>query len=295
MRKLKQPEVNEICRRMADSKLSVWRIAKQAKVTKQWVYELYKRYKLTGAPPVRQRCGCKPQELPLQIKQRIKLLHRILPCGAVTMEQHLHKQGLKASHNKIHSFMREEKFAKREPKKSKRRKWVRYERRKANSLWHTDFTMLEGKQLILFEDDATRFIVGYGLFDHATAENALQVYAVATGKYGVPRQLLSDNGSHFCNTHDKKNERHVFHKAVVSSGCEHIFTRPSHPQCNGKLEKLNHTIERLYHYYGCNLDKAVKMYNEERLHMSLEWATPLEAWQKKIKRGLKYEKSLIKT
>ena len=295
MRKLKQPEVNEICRRMADGKLSVWRIAKRAKVTKQWAYELYKRYKLTGAPPVRQPCGPKPQELPFQTRQKIKELHCAIPCSALAMEQRLQKQGVKASHNKIHTFLVKEKLSKKEPKKSKRRKWVRYERRKANSLWHTDFTTLEGKQLILFEDDATRLITGYGLFDRATAENALQVYAVATQKYGVPRQLLSDNGSHFCNTHDNKDATHVFHKGVVSSGCEHIFTRPNHPQCNGKLERLNHTIKQLCAYYKGDLEHTVKMYNEARLHMSLEWATPLETWQKKVKRGLKYEKSLIKT
>lgn len=208
------------------------------------------------------------------------------------MEQRLAKQGFKVSHNKLHEVLREEKLAKREPKKSKRRKWVRYERRKANSLWHTDFTTLNGKQLILFEDDATRFIVGYGLFDSATAENALQVYAVAVQKYGVPRQLLSDNGSHFCNTHDNRDARHVFHRGVVSSGCEHIFTRPAHPQCNGKLERLNHTIKQLCKYYNGDLEHAVKMYNEERLHMSLEWATPLEAWRAKLAKGLKYEKPI---
>ena len=294
MAKLNQPQINEICRQMNVGKLTIWRVAKHAGVSQRWIRELYKHYLQQGKPPVRQRCGRKLQPMPLAIRQKIKLLYSVLPCGAVSMEQRLAKQGVKASHNKIHEFMREEKLAKREPKKSKRRKWVRYERRKANSLWHTDFTTLENKQLILFEDDATRLVTGYGLFDRATAENALQVYAVATANYGVPRQLLSDNGSHFCNTHDKKNERHVFHKAVVSSGCEHIFTRPSHPQCNGKLERLNYTIKQLYKYYNGNLEHAVKMYNEERLHMSLEWATPLEAWRAKLAKGLKY-KQPIKT
>jgi len=294
MAKLNQPRINEICRRMADGKLSVWRIAKHAGVSQRWTREIYKRYLQQGKPPERQPCGRKPQELPLHTRQKIKELYSAIPCSALTMEQRLSKSGLKVSHNKIHGVLREEKLAKREPKKSKKRKWVRYERRKANSLWHTDFTTLEDKQLILFEDDATRLITGYGLFDRATAENALQVYAVATANHGVPRQLLSDNGSQFCNTHDKRDERHVFHEGVVSSGCEHIFTRPSHPQCNGKLERLNHTIKQLYKYYKGNLDYTVKIYNEERLHMSLEWATPLEAWRAKLAKGLKY-KQPIKT
>jgi len=33
----------------------------------------------------------------------------------------------------------------------------------------------QGKQLIAFEDDASRFITGYGVYDEATSENASAV------------------------------------------------------------------------------------------------------------------------
>ncbi len=208
------------------------------------------------------------------------------------MQKRLLKRGLRVSHNKIHAVLLKHGKAKEEDAKKRPRKWVRYERRKANSLWHSDWTELDGKQAIYFEDDATRLVTGYGLFDSATAEVSLQVFAVAVERWGVPRQLLTDNGSQFCNTQDKRDERHVFHGGTVKSGCEHVFTRNSNPKCNGKLERLNYTIAQLYHHYGGDLDKAVRMYNEERLHMSLGggWLTPLEAWRKKVAKGLKYEK-----
>jgi transposase InsO family protein len=225
------------------------------------------------------------------IKERIKEEYSIMPYCALKMEKLLRKKGLKVSHNKIHEVLKEGKLAKDEPKKKNQRKWVRYERKKANSLWHTDWTELDGKQLILFEDDATRLIIGYGFFENATAERSLQVFAVAVSRYGIPRQLLTDNGSQFCNTHDNKDLNHLFHGNVMKAGCEHIFTRVNHPQTNGKLERLNYTISQLYFHYGKDIDKAVKMYNEERIHMSLGngWLTPLEAWNKKLKKGLKYE------
>lgn len=211
------------------------------------------------------------------------------------MEQRLRRQKIRLSHNRIHAVLRDAKLAKREVKKSRKRKWVRYERRKANSLWHADWKQLDdGKWMLLFEDDATRLCTGYGWFNTLTAETSLQVFAVATANYGVPRQLLTDNGSTFCNTHDKHDLEHLFHGAVVRAGCDHIFTRPSHPQSNGKLEKLNHTIQKLYRHYDGDLNKAVRMYNEKRLHMSLEWHTPLEAWTNKTEKGLKY-KQPIKT
>ena len=292
MKKLKQPQINQICREMNDGYLSVWRIAKRAGVSPRWAREIYKRYLKVGTPPLLKACGRPLEPLPAEVIETVLREHAILSCSALEMQERLKRQKIKASHNKIHAVLREHGLAKREPKKSKKRKWVRYERHKANSLWHTDFTELDGKQLILFEDDATRLIVGYGLFDSTTAENALQAFAVAVSAYGVPRQLLTDNGSHFCNTHDNKDEKHAFHSAVTRAGVQHIFTRPSHPQCNGKLERLNYTIKKLCRYYNGDLDHAVRMYNEKKLHMSLDWHTPLEAWNTKIKKGLKYVKPI---
>lgn len=277
---------------MGQHRLSVWRIARRAGVSPRWVREIYKRYLNDGVPPSLKACGRPREPLSVKVVETILRENGELPCSALEMQERLRRRKIKASHNKIHAVLREHGLAKREVKKSRKRKWVRYERHKANSLWHADFTELDGKQLILYEDDATRFIAGYGLFDSATAENALQAFAVAASKYGTPRQLLTDNGSHFCNTHDNKDEKHAFHGAVKRAGVNHIFTRPSHPQCNGKLEKLNHTVSKLWRYYDGDLNRAVRMYNEKKLHISLAWHTPREAWNAKTAKGLKYAKAI---
>ena len=39
--------------------------------------------------------------------------------------------------------MRDGHLASRQPKKSQRRKWIRYERTYSNSMWHTDFKLLD--------------------------------------------------------------------------------------------------------------------------------------------------------
>ena len=63
-----------------------------------------------------------------------------------------------------------------EPKKKGRRKWVRYEREHSNSMWHTDYKQLDdGRWFIAYQDDASRFVTGYGVFDNATTKNALAV------------------------------------------------------------------------------------------------------------------------
>ncbi len=64
--------------------------------------------------------------------------------GACMLERILEEEfGVKMSHNKIHRVLREHGLARREPKKAKRRKWVRYERKHSMSLWHTDWKYLK--------------------------------------------------------------------------------------------------------------------------------------------------------
>jgi transposase InsO family protein len=294
MKKLKQPQINQICREMNNQRHSVWRIAKRAGVSPRWTRELYHRYLQCGKPPVLKKCGRHPTPTPAALKEKIIREYYELPSSALEMEQRFKRLKIQLSHNRIHDALREAKLAKRESKKSRKRKWVRYERHKANSLWHADWKDLDGKHLLLFEDDSTRLIVGGGLFDRQTAELSLQVFALAVEKWGLPRQVLTDNGTEFCNTHDKHDLKHVFHGGVTNAGCEHIFTRLSHPQCNGKLEKLNDTIQKLCRHFDGDLNRAVQAYNEKRLHMSLDWKTPKEVWDAKIRKGLKYEK-LIKS
>ena len=59
------------------------------------------------------------------------------------------------------------------------------------SLWHTDWYFIEDdqwrcKSLIAYLDDASRFIVGYGIFDEATTENAISALDDCINRYGKP-------------------------------------------------------------------------------------------------------------
>lgn len=110
------------------------------------------------------------------------------------------------AHNKIHRILTQEGLARKEPKKSKQRKWVRWERKHSNSMWHTDYTEYDdGTEIILYEDDASRCIMGYGQFDNATTANAILVFDDAVELWRtVPRELMSDHGSQFCEDENKE-------------------------------------------------------------------------------------------
>ena len=49
----------------------------------------------------------------------------------------------------------------------------------------------------VYEDDASRFVTGYGVFEHATTENALAVLEEAIRNHGKPASIMTDRGSQF--------------------------------------------------------------------------------------------------
>uniref|UniRef100_A0A151UFE5 Retrovirus-related Pol polyprotein from transposon 17.6 n=1 Tax=Cajanus cajan TaxID=3821 RepID=A0A151UFE5_CAJCA len=56
-------------------------------------------------------------------------------------------------------------------------------------------------------------------------------------KFGVPRAIISDQGTHFCN---------IFMQALLKKyGVVHIISTPYHPQTNGQVEISNREIKRI--------------------------------------------------
>ena len=106
--------------------------------------------------------------------------------------------GINIPYNKIHQILRDENLASEHPKKSKRRKWIRFGRTYSNSMWHTDYKHLDdGRWFLCYEDDASRFVTGYGMFEHATTENALAVLEEAIKNHDKPASIMTDRGSQF--------------------------------------------------------------------------------------------------
>ena len=281
MKKLNLRKIRWIIREMKKGELSVYQIAKLQKISQRWVRQLPRKY--AGVPLYKIRlfkCGRKPKPIPQEEVDLVVGIAKETGYGALTMEKILAENGVKIPHNRIHRILKESGLAKDELKKQRKRRWVRYERKHSNSLWHADWFEYEGKQYIIYEDDASRLITGYGVFDEATAENSIVVYDSAIEKWGIPKQLLTDRGTQFCSDDEKE---FIFRNHVQSKGTEHILFRVNHPQTNGKLERLVYTIKKLMKL-GKTLDEAVKFYNEKRPHMSLENSklrTPLQAFYEK--------------
>ena len=262
-------------------------IAETMKISQRWVQVLWSRYKSTGAIPVLSKPGRRPVQCSPDEKELICKAWREndSPC-AVILEQILDsKYARHIPHNRIHAVLREMGLASGEPKKRHKKKWVRYERTYSNSLWHTDWKYLDGKGwLIAYLDDASRFVVSYGLFDSATSENAVATLKKAIQRYGKPATILSDRGPQFYATESEEKTKGatLFERFLVEQDIRHSLARVRHPQTNGKIERFFRTVQDKMEWFEGDIDRIMIWYNYKRPHMSLNLKILYEAYNRKM-------------
>ena len=182
-------------------------------------------------------------------------------------------------------------------------------------MWHTDFKQLkDGRWFIAYENDAARYLPAYGVFEKATAANAVAVLHVGIERHGRPASIMTDHGSQlFANEAEgRRRGEAAFEAELRRLGIRHVMARIAHPQTNGKIERVHKEIEchlasfeaesamtstrcdrqgghftvgGPFHAEGPNdpIDRLVAWYNYERDHMSLdEGETPAMAYARKM-------------
>ena len=162
------------------------------------------------------------------------------------------RHGIKIPHNRIHKILKNHRLASNDTNKQRR---VKYERRHSMSLLHTDWYLIEddqwrGKWLIAYLDDASRFIVGYSIFDDAT-ENAISVLGDCINRYGKPLELLTDHGSQvYANFGEiKAFGISKFQQYLIDRKINHILGSIHHPQTNGRIERFYQTFQsKIQHF-----------------------------------------------
>lgn len=288
MKKLNRRKVRWLIQAVERRELSMRKIARQQGITPRWLRELHREYKRTGQYPYPRDPGRKSKAIPESQRQEVLALHKEHPLCACMMERILRERGVKIPHNRIHDILRDAGIARKEPKKSHRRKWIRYQRRHSNSLWHTDWFQVPDGHLTMMEDDASRLITGYGIFDRESSNNAAIVFLLSTMAYRAPKQLMSDHGTSFYSMprgNCANPEPNQFQKTIQEEGTKHVLAGVKHPQSNGKVERVIQTLRKLRKHFG-SWDTALDYYNYRRPHMSLSTdslRTPYQAYIAKLR------------
>ena len=190
--------------------------------------------------------------------------------------------------------------------KQTRRKWARYEHKYSNSMWHAGYKRLDDQRwLIVYEDDASRFVTGWAVFDEATAEHAIDVLDLAISGYGKPKSILTDHSPPLYAADSKTSpDMSQFQQRRKTLGIRHILAGADRSQTNAKLKLLYGEVQRkLPEFFDVagppsggspvntspiELDpmaRFIKWYNHVRPHMSLDMytqETPARAFRRKM-------------
>lgn len=159
----------------------------------------------------------------------------------------------------------------------------RFQQRSRNALWQSDIKFgsfvvsADGTRkqayLVLFVDDATRFIIHGQWYDHQEQSIVQDAFRQAILKYGVPQAVYFDNG--------KQYRTKWMTRACAKLGIRLLFTKPYSPESKGKTERMNRTVD---HFLDeLRLEKPVTL---EQLNVWFEaWLS--ECYQNKPHAALK--------
>lgn len=173
--------------------------------------------------------------------------------------------------------------------------WKRFEHEHPNDLWQMDFKGHFGIETgrchpLTLLDDHSRFSLLLKACDNEREITVKQALTDTFLEYGLPLRMTMDNGAPWGTSH---TIRHTTLTAwLIRLGIFVTYSRPRHPQTQGKLERFHRTLktELLSRFIFKNLEETQrgfnwwrKIYNEERPHAAINHAVPLNRYQHSIR------------
>lgn len=178
-----------------------------------------------------------------------------------------------------------------EPGARRRRKdtWKRWERGAAMELWQMDvvggFALRDGTSLKCLTgiDDHSRLVVCAYLMRREVSRNVCDGLVAALQRYGLPVQVLTDNGKVFTGRFNHPPVEMLFDRICRENGIDHILTAPRSPTTTGKIERFHRSLRaefltgRVFDSLvqaQAELDAWVAGYNNDRPHQAIDMDTP---------------------
>jgi transposase InsO family protein len=181
------------------------------------------------------------------------------------------------------------------PRKRPRDSYRRFERPAPMQLWQIDIvgglSMVDPKTGELWEakvvtgvDDHSRYSVMAKVVARATGRAVCLAFAQALVRFGVPEEVLTDNGKQFTDRFGKRGEV-LFDKICRKNGIAHRLTEPASPNQNGKVERFHGTFRPEFldvvEPFTCiedaqaAVDRWAAEYNTDRPHQALDDRLPV--------------------
>ena len=274
--------------------LTVTEVCRRYGISRQTYYRYRRRYLAEGLDGLedRSRRPLQPaNQIPVDLEVRICEMRKDHPrWGARRIRTELTRAGLDApAISTTHQVLiRNGLVAVEPPRRTRADK--RFERDIANDLWQIDATrvvLVDDTETWVVDliDDHSRYLLAAIAGPRATGDLAWDAFETAASRYGLPRQVLSDNGLIF--TGRLHGVEVMFEKSLNDLGVEMVNSAPYHPQTLGKLERFHRTLKEWLQDEGpvFDLDHLQELldgfrhhYNRRRPHQGIGDATPAERY-----------------
>lgn len=181
------------------------------------------------------------------------------------------------------------------PRKRPRASYRRWQRPGPMQLWQIDIVggvmiadtrtgELREAKVVTGVDDHSRFCVIATVTERATGRAVCLALAAALARFGVPEEILTDNGKQFTDRFGKGGEV-LFDKICRKNGITHRLTAPASPTTTGKVERFHGTFRPDFLDIAgpftsvaeaqAAVDAWVAEYNTDRPHQALDGQVPV--------------------
>jgi transposase InsO family protein len=275
---------------------TVSEVARKVKVSRQTLYKWLADYEASGLKGLDDRSH-RPHTMPHQLDGEreaaiiaMRLAHP--RWGPVRIAHELQRSGTTPpALMTIHRVLSRRGLIVARAERKKLPTYKRWERGRPMELWQMDVvggvlteSGVEGK-ILTGIDDHSRFIVCAGVMAKATLRPVCAHFANALERYGVPEEILTDNGKVFTNRFGKGDGETLFDRICRENGIAHRLTAPRSPTTTGKIERFHRTLReefltgRLFASLVAaqgELDEFIVTYNTQRPHQAIGMIAPAE-------------------
>jgi len=275
----------------------VTQVAARYGVSRQSVHSWVRRYELGGLSGLADRShrpGSCPHRIPVEVEAAVCELRRAHPgWGPRRLVHELERRGVVPlpSRATVYRVLVRNQLIEPEARRRRRQDYRRWEREAPMELWQMDIVggilLADGREVKVVTgiDDHSRFVVIAKVVVRATGRAVCLAFAEALERFGVPGEVLTDNGKQFTARFGTGRPAEVlFDRICRENGIVHRLTKPRSPTTTGKIERFHQTLRREL-LDGCpplvdveavqdRLDAWLVEYNQQRPHQSIGMVPP---------------------
>ncbi|NWB57519.1 IS481 family transposase [Pseudomonas sp. F8002] len=169
---------------------------------------------------------------------------------------------------------------------------LRFEHDAPNDLWQMDFkghfpTQQGRCHPLTVLDDHSRFNLAIKACANERTATVQEQLTAVFRRYGLPARINVDNGPPWGSP---RNPGEITELSIwlVRLGIRVSFSRPFHPQTNGKIERFHRSLKaevlngrhfRTLAEAQTNLDQWREVYNHQRPHQALDYKVPMDRYR----------------